>query len=202
MSTKDIDEFGIDWDFEAERCAAVVKEGFTDSSFFNYFKDLIKDNSVILELGCNIGNWYPTWRDLGKKLGIKINYIGVDFSPRAIEISRDRYKDVNAQFIYMNIKDIDYNEEIDVVFTHTCLQHVGIETKRIMAPKILKALKSDGLLIIQENTATVSDATWSTVKGWTDFFEGYGFKNIRNHDIGSGGTAMIFKKVDIGNIGE
>lgn len=196
MTIPEGEEFGIDWNAEAERSAAIVKCGYTDASFFDYFKDLIKDNTIVLELGCNIANWYPTWRIMASNLHINLTYVGMDFSPRAIEIARERYRD--ASFLYQNIKDLRFDNQVDVVFTHTCLQHVSIETKRIIAPKIWKALKPDGLLIIQENTATISDGTWANTKGWIDFFEGYGFKNIRNHNIGDGGTGMIFRKVDTG----
>lgn len=186
------DEFGIDWDKEAERAAKEIKDGFTNADFFNYFADLIKPDSVVLELGCNIGNWYPTWKNFAEKHKIKITYVGLDFSLRGIEIARERYKGI--QFLYQNATDMNFKEQVDVIFTHTMLQHVSIKTKEILAAKIWTALVPDGLLIIQENTATISDGTWASIKGWVDFFEKRGFKSIRNHDIGSGGTGMVFQK--------
>lgn len=195
------DEFGIDWDFEAERCSKTVLHGYTDCSFFNYFKEFITPDMEILELGCNIANWYPTWRSLEPT----IKYTGLDFSKRGLEIAKERYP--NITLIYGNIKNIDFENidfenmkfnfvnRFDIVFTHTFFQHVSLETKKIIVPKVWKALKPGGLLIIQENTATVSDATWNTIDGWVIFFEKYGFKNIKLHDIGGGGTGMIYRKI-------
>lgn len=196
MSTKEIDEFGIDWDYEAERSVKGCPAGFTDVKFFDYFKDLVKekgDDLVVLEMGCNVGAWYPTWRILASDLHIGITYIGIDFSLRAIELARERYK--NVSFLYMNARDMAFNSEIDIIFTHTMLQHVSLGTKNVLAPKMWKALKKDGLLIIQENTATISAGTWPNPKGWIDFFEAHKFKHIMTHDIGNGGSGIVFSKV-------
>lgn len=183
------DEFGIDWDKEAERCAAVVKEGYPDCSIFGYFKEFIKPDMSVLEVGCNIANWYPTWRSLEPS----IKYTGIDFSETGLRIARERYP--VASFVFSNAKEMIFDQQFDVVFTHTMLQHVSIETKKILAPRIWGALKPDGFLIIQENTATVSDGTWPNREGWINFFEGYGFKLIKAHDIGGGGTGFVFQKV-------
>lgn len=183
------DEFGIDWDKEAERCAAVVLKGYPDPSFFGYFKEFIKPMMNVLEIGCNIGNWYPAWKNLEPT----IKYTGLDFSEIGLRIARERYPE--ASFVYCNAKELDFKEMFDVIFTHTMLQHVSLSTKKIMAPRIWNALKPGGFLIIQENTATVSDGTWPNREGWITFFEGFGFKLLKAHDIGGGGTGFVFGKV-------
>lgn len=189
--------FEMDWDAEAERAAAIVKDGYTDYSSFIYFKDLVKPDSVVLELGCNIASWSASWRSLAKYIGINISYIGIDFSKTAIDIAKQRYPDY--KFLYMDAKMMDFNNEIDIIFTHTMLQHVSLDTKKILAPKMLKALKPDGIMILQENASGKSigvESNWDTIQGWVDFYEVRGFKSVRNHEMPGGGAGMIFEKAD------
>jgi ubiquinone/menaquinone biosynthesis C-methylase UbiE len=178
---------GVDWDAEAER-AAKAPYPYTCGSFFNYFKDLIRPYDRVLEVGCGIGSWYPAWRDIQPN----IRYVGLDFSPVAIRIARERWPE--CEFILMNAKDMDFKEEFDVVFTHTFLQHTSIQLKRVVLPKIWTALKKGGLFIAQENARIVSLGTWPTDDGWINFIEPFGFKLFRSHDIGGGGTGFVFKK--------
>jgi SAM-dependent methyltransferase len=179
-------DMGVDWDAHAE-WAAKHPYPYTEGSFFNYFRDLIEPNTRVLEVGCGIAAWYHVWVDIEPT----VQYEGLDWSPVAIEIARKRYP--HLKFYLMDARDMNFCEEYDVVFTHTFYQHTSIETKRIVVPKVWKALKWDGLHIIQENTACDSLGTW-LIEGWIRFFESQGFKIIRTHDIGGGGTGFVFEK--------
>lgn len=179
-------EFGVDWNKDAERAAAAPYP-YTSGVSFNYFKDLIKPGFRVLEVGCQIASWYPAWRDIEPT----VQYEGVDFSPVAIKIARERYP--QCRFYLMNAKDMAFKEEFDVVFTHTFMQHTSVALKEKVLPLIWNALKNGGLLIIQENTSYVSGGTWLR-QGWIDFITSYGFKLEREHDIGGGGTGFVFRK--------
>lgn len=98
-----------------------------------------------------------------------------------------------AVFYHMDARDMDFHEVFDIVFTHTFYQHTSIETKNQVAPRVAEALRPGGLHIIQENTSYESKGTWFK-QGWIDFFERFGFKCIRTHDMGGGGTGFVFRK--------
>lgn len=181
-----IGDMGVDWDKDALR-ASKAPYPYTTGDFFEYFKEFVRLYDRVLEVGCQIASWYPAWRELEPT----IRYEGLDFSPIAIKIAKERYPE--CKFYLMNAKDMDFSEEFDIVFTHTFFQHTNIDTKRTVAPKIWKSLKKDGLLIIQENTSTESGGCFLK-NGWIQFFSGYGFKLLKAYDIGGGGTGFVFKK--------
>jgi hypothetical protein len=96
----------------------------------------------------------------------------------------------------MDARDMNFYEMFDIAFTHTFYQHTSIETKKIVVPKVWRALKPDGLHIIQENTSYESLGTWFG-EGWIRFFMEHGpFEVVRAHDLGEGGTGFVFRKVD------
>lgn len=240
---------GVDWDADARRAAAAPYP-YTEHSFFNYFKNLVKPNDRVLEVGCQIASWIWAWRGTEPT----VRYEGLDWSLPALTIARDRYGEngghvstvsladiikitkkpkptkttltlyvesgptsrildwdppptppyyepfnierkiigAPAKFHHMDAREIPFEDEFDIVFSHTFFQHTNLETKQIVAPRVAKALKPGGLLIIQENTS--GDSTWGWMKqGWIDFFSTYGFKFVRAHDIPGGGTGFVFK---------
>lgn len=179
-------EMGVDWDKDAER-AAKEPYPYTEARYFEYFKEFIKPNVRVLEVGCQIGSWYPAWKGLEPT----VKYEGLDFSSVAIKIARQRYPE--CKFHLMNAKQMNFKEEFDIVFTHTFLQHTSIQLKEKVMPLIWKALKKDGLLIAQENTACESLGTWFK-EGWIGFIEKFGFQTVKTHDIGGGGTGFVFRK--------
>ena len=179
-------EFGVDWDADALR-ASKVPYPYTSDEFFDYFKDFVNEGARVLEVGCQIASWYQAFKDLKKN----IRYEGLDFSPVAIAIARQRYP--ACKFHLLNAKEMAFNEEYDVVFTHTFYQHTSLETKKIVVPKVWKALKLGGFHIIQENTSLNSESTWLKDE-WIDFFTKHDFQIIKTHDIGGGGTGFVFRK--------
>lgn len=181
-----IDEFGVDWDADALR-ASKAPYPYTSGSFFEYFKDLIHPQDRVLEVGCQIGSWYPAWRDIVPT----IRYEGVDWSKVAIDIATERWP--AAKFYNMDAREMKFEDEFDVVFTHTFLQHTSEDLKKIVMPLMYKALKKGGLLIIQENTSYISGGTWFR-EGWVKFITDLGFTLVLAHDIGGGGTGFVFRK--------
>ena len=207
-------DMGVNWDADALR-AANAPYPYTTGTSLQYFKDLVEHNDRVLEVGCQIASWIWAWRDIEPT----IRYEGVDWSAFAIKIARERYgkdgkHDISsmkeawvkwwlheghlipyppAKFHCMDARDMDFHEEFDIVFTHTFYQHTNLETKKAVVPRVYEALKPGGFHIIQENTSYDSSGTWFK-EGWIRFFESYGFKVIRTHDIGGGGTGFVFQK--------
>jgi ubiquinone/menaquinone biosynthesis C-methylase UbiE len=149
-----------------------------------------------LDLGCNIASWIWAWRDVEPT----IEYHGFDWSEVALKIANERYGlggphagQVPAVFHLGDARQLDFNEEFDIIFTHTFYQHTNLETKQMVVSRAYKALKPGGLHIIQENTTYNSEGTWLT-QGWIDFFTSYGFKLERVKDFHDGGSGFIFRK--------
>lgn len=191
------DDFGVNWDADAIR-ASQAKYPYTDGSFFSYFKDLVKPHDRVLEVGCQIASWIWAWWDIEPT----VVYEGLDWSEVALSIARERYgeggKDLGshfpAKFHLMDARNMAFDSEYDIAFSHTFYQHTNLETKRLVVPAVWKALKNGGLHIIQENTSYDSGGTWFR-EGWIRFFEERGFKILRTHDIGGGGTGFVFKRI-------
>lgn len=185
-------KFGVDWDAEADRAAA-VKFPYTDGGFFGYFKDLVKPHDKLLDLGCNIASWIWAWRDIEPT----IEYHGFDWSQHALDIANERYGpdgshvgQVPAIFHFGDMRQMDFNEVFDIIFTHAVYQHTDEETKKLTAPRVYRALKPGGLHIIQENTTA---PLWLQQE-WIDFFQEYGFKLERVKDFHDGGSGFVFRK--------
>jgi len=184
-----IGDDGIDWDFEAERASKGSYPYTTGKSIFAYFKDLVRPQDRVLDLGCNIASWIGAWQDIEPT----IEYEGLDRSEVAIDIARERYPD--AKFYIMDAREMNFHERFDIVFTHAVYQHTHLKTKKKILPRVHRALKPGGHHIIQENTA-ISSSTVMLKEEWISLFESFGFKTIRTHDIGGGGTGFVFKKQD------
>jgi len=181
-----IGDDGINWDEDSKR-ATEQPYPYTDGSTFEYFKELIKPHFRVLEVGCQIASWLWAWRDIEPT----IEYVGVDLSSHAIKVARKRYPE--CEFHLMNARDMDFHDEFDIVFTHTFLQHTNLRTKEIVIPKMWKALKEKGLLIIQEKSDVETETNF-TEEGWIKFITERGFDLVKSHDQGSDGRGYVFKK--------
>lgn len=188
-------DMGVNWDADALR-ASKAKYPYTSGDTFTYFKDLVKPHDKVLEVGCQIASWIWAWRDIEPT----IQYTGLDWSKLALDIAEERYGvggehagNYPAKFIHLDAREMDFHDEFDIVFTHTFYQHTNLETKKLVAPRVYEALKPGGLHIIQENTSYDSTGTWFR-NGWVNFFTERGFKVVRLHDIGGGGTGFVFRK--------
>ena len=182
-----IGDDGIDWDLEAER--AKTDTPFTSSEAFDYFKELVKLNMKVLDLGCNIAKWYPAFHKLG------VDYEGLDFSPVAIEEARRRYPEVT--FYLMKAQEMPFKEKYDLIFTHTVLQHMHLHTKKEVMPRIRRALKKSGFLVIQEKSDANTETTF-TREGWIRFVTEFGFKLLRCTDISDPRNGYVFEKLSGG----
>ena len=179
-----IGDDGIDWDLEAER--AKTDAPITSIESFNYFREFVKSNMRVLDLGCNVAKWYPAFKNLG------LIYEGLDFSPVAIEEARRKYPELT--FYLMKAQEMNFKEKYDLVFTNTVLQHMHLETKKEVMPRIWRALKKGGFLVIQEKSDVDTETTF-TRAGWIRFVTQFGFKFLRSTDPKDPRNGYVFQKL-------
>jgi len=160
---------------------------FSDVNAFDYFMDLLPKNFAILDIGCGSCKFYPLFKLLGCG-----EYVGVDFSPTAINLAKQKFPEVKA--ILMRVEEIDFNSYFDLVFSNTFLQHTKIETKRKILPKVWKSLKENGLLVIQEKADATTNTTFIK-QGWIDFIHDYGFDFVRATKENDPRNGLVFKVV-------
>jgi len=162
----------IDWDYHW-----LLHESdadFTDVSFFSFFADLLPKGFRVLDVGCGSCRFYPVFKALGCS-----QYVGVDFSPKAVSLARQKFPEITVH--QMKVQDIDFDSTFDLVFSNTFLQHTSLESKKRIIPKLWKALKNGGLLAIIEKS-DVDTPTTFTRENWIKFIEQYGFKYVRGKD--------------------
>jgi 2-polyprenyl-3-methyl-5-hydroxy-6-metoxy-1,4-benzoquinol methylase len=108
-------------------------------------KRYIPSHAQILDAGCDTG------RDaiyLATKYP-NSQIIGIDISTQAINEARERLsrtKLINVIFQTLNLLDINYSEQFDVIYSIEVLEHIDDVEKCLT--NFHKALKSDGKLII------------------------------------------------------
>ena len=160
---------------------------FSDVNAFDYFKDYLPKDFRVLDVGCGSCKFYPLFKLLGCN-----EYVGVDFSPTAINLARQKFPEL--KILLMRVEEIDFNAYFDLAFSNTFLQHTKIDTKKKIIPKLWKALKKDGILVIQEKCDVTTDTTF-TKQGWIDFICGYGFGFLKATEENDPRNGFIFKVV-------
>ena len=99
----------------------------------------------LLDLGCGPG----IYAELFSEAGFEVT--GIDFSRRSIEyaIKNSEINSKNINYIYKNYLDIEYSNEFDLITLIYCDFGVLSPNERsILLNKIKKALKQDGILIL------------------------------------------------------
>lgn len=171
-----------------------------------WFEDACKrfnvpENAKILVIGCGPGRIVKGMRQLIDHPAWDITAIdgSKGMIERAIKNNADVLPDAKGKklckvtFEWRNAMDMTYNEEFDVIWTCTVLQHNSFKNKKEMLPRMYKALKTGGYYICLEGVKT--EQAW--VLPTPDFPEGQ-FKHYKEqgrftydwHDAkGSKGTA-------------
>ena len=139
----------------------------------------------VLEIGCGIAKWSPLWRQLG------FIYDGLDGSPSAVRISRERYPDFGSTFFLGLAQDMKFENVYDVIFTHAFLQHTSLDHKRQIFARLHRALKPFGILVLQEKCQNGNTETTFTRQGWIDFISFYGFRCLATTDDTKNGFVFV-----------
>ncbi len=162
---------GIDWENHVHEILNSNQTVFYDKNHceekINKIKKY-KQSGKMLDCGCHIGRWIEVFRDNN------YDYIGVDQSIEAIETAK-RYKP-NGKFVHSLLWDMSFDNEFDIVHTNAVLQHNTLSEQEKILPKMNRALKHNGILIIAESTEPRQTLTQRTYQGWISFIEKYGFK--------------------------
>lgn len=118
-----------------------VQAYFIDDSLRRY-KKINQNNLDILDLGCGRGWLAPIISEFG-------SYTGVDFSPEAISIAREKYGE-KATFILSDGEQVNWGlastPSFDVIVCSEVIEHVVDQTSFIGSAAQL--LKKNGILIL------------------------------------------------------
>ena len=153
----------------------ISKDGFVDVIHQWCAKHNVPQDARILECGCGGGRILMLWNECSKKYGWQFVLEGVDHSPKAIEIAKERLP--MTRFSIIGIEELLVKDKYDVIFTHTALQHNSSWKQDLILPQIHKAIKDSGLFwMINEKTFS----TWEDGKLKSPFY---------CDDRGSTGTA-------------
>lgn len=175
----------INWSNEA-RMQNKNKNNYTDVKYLEPYVPYIKGKTIV-DCGSNIGKWCQVFQ----KAGVK-EYKGIDASSHAVQMARERNPDVF--FTRMNLVDLPCNFKADIFFFHTVLQHINLENKKKILPRLHCALNDPGYLIIEEKQDVETPTTF-TYKGWIDFIEPFGFKCLWQSIEEDTRCGYIFEKV-------
>ena len=105
---------------------------------FDKLERLIKkyEFDSVIDLGCGNGRWAKAFKD--KK------YLGIDISPKLIEIARKKFPDF--EFVAGKVEDHEPEEKFDLAFAYTCFEHV-LPKDFDKAAKALKRVAKKAILI-------------------------------------------------------
>jgi len=106
------------------------------------FRDYLKAGDKILDLGCGNGRYFPLFKEK------KVEYFGIDFSEKIIEIAINKYPEANFQ--RRDGLNLPFPKNFfDKIYSIATLHHIPSEELRIQFLKEIKrALKPKGLLIL------------------------------------------------------
>lgn len=179
---------GIDWDFEAQRSARDDQPVAHDAEVVQHMKRLCPEARLLLDAGCNIGNFCPLFTGAGYL------YCGFDQSAIALNIARSRYPlPGGGVFIEGMLWDMPFEAAddpvghapsgwhgggFDIVHVNAVLQHNRMEEKLRIMPRITAATRIGGLFVMAESTLPLETATQLTSEGWIALAERHGFALI------------------------
>jgi len=138
---KIIEETRLNYNIIADYFSETRKNIWSDIK--PYLK-LVKHQNRVLDLGCGNGRHY---KSLEKK---KIDYFGIDFSEKLLQIAKNKY--TRAKFKFGDITDPKTFHNIgkfDVCLCIAVLHHIpGKDLQRRIIKNIEKILKPDGVLLL------------------------------------------------------
>lgn len=115
-----------------------------------WFARVYGPRKVGLSLGCGIGNLERSAR----RIGFCESIMGVDVSPRSLEVARERAREEETQgltYVEADLNQLKLPRGVyDVVFIHQSLHHVGSLEK--LLGRVARSLKPEGVLFLDEWT--------------------------------------------------
>lgn len=143
-----------------------------DAITINGLNQIINNTPVpnplsIADLGCGSGGMFKVINNWAKKHHIKVNLTGIDANPNVIEFARDNYKDLNINFLALNILSEDFkNHNYDIILCTLLLHHfLSIE---IVA--LIKQLKDQARIAVIVNDLHRHPIAYYSIKWLTGLF--------------------------------
>jgi len=114
---------------------------------FSELAEYVKNGDKVLDLGCGNGRLYELFKDR------PVEYIGVDNSPRLIELAKKNQLPSKFQaphFLVADAVELPFkNQEFDVIFSIAVLHHIpSVELRQRFLNNCYQALKPGGRLIL------------------------------------------------------
>jgi SAM-dependent methyltransferase len=195
MSTMQFGD-GISWDHHVDEILAQFTTRETlDHPYDPNYELAVKlaqhggRSGRLLECGSHVGRWVSFFQKAG------FDYTGVDQSAYALEMARRFHPEVT--FYQSFLWDMDFQETFDVAAFIAVLQHNTHPEKERILPRVVKALKPGGVLILMESTVPVETKTQLTHDGWVQLAERHGLKLLdtwHENELGLP-DAYAFRKV-------
>lgn len=160
----------------------------------NFLNMKLASTSTILSLGCGIGT-VESW--LAQEIVPNGFLTAIDNSKKQIEIASEKTKSLginNIQFITNDAASIDFDSEFDVIYSRFLLMHIN--SPNILIDKMIKALKSGGILISEEsiNSWTNSYPQNYYVSKMRDLTTNIGIKRGLDYDIGLKTPSLFYER--------
>jgi len=129
-----------DYNLIADEFSVTRKEIWPELVFL--FDNYLAEGEKILDLGCGNGRWLELFR---KK---KVDYIGVDFSERLIEIAKRNYP--QTKFQTADVLNLPFpSDYFDKIYNIAVLHHIpSEELRRQSLEEAKRILKPGGVLIL------------------------------------------------------
>jgi ubiquinone/menaquinone biosynthesis C-methylase UbiE len=129
-----------DYNKIAEEFSITREETWSEINFL--FDDYVIPGDKILDLGCGNGRFFELLKDKD------VNYIGVDFSEKLIEIAKKKYPKVKFQVA--DALNLSFpNNYFDRIYSIAVLHHIpSREFKLQFLKEARRVLKPNGLLIL------------------------------------------------------
>lgn len=88
----------------------------------NFIKD--KENLTVCEIGCGGGDNLFALHKFYSKKNIPISFIGIDIKPECISFAKERYPELNCQWICSDYAKVDFaGKKPDIIFSSLFCHH-------------------------------------------------------------------------------
>ncbi|KKN63204.1 hypothetical protein LCGC14_0503940 [marine sediment metagenome] len=114
---------------------------------------------IILEFGCGGGRILAGWVNVNLGVDKIIRLYGLDHSEKAIEKAKERLPNIHFYCGTIDQFSGKFNQEMDMVYTHTCLQHNSDYKQKEIFKAFYKVLAPKGILYLM-NEMTFSQHKW------------------------------------------
>ena len=146
MNFREFDRYAHEYD---EALTKGIRISGQDRNFFARHRiawllnELRKNGAAslsVMDFGCGTGSSTPYFFDL---LGVR-SVLGVDISPKSLEVARQKHSTLNAQFVLMD--EYQPSGVFDLAFCNGVFHHIPPDSRIEVISYIYCALRQKGIL--------------------------------------------------------